>query len=253
MNNFTKIDPDLRVHPIWNEVRVLLASVHYGPIHLASHAESMFAFMAVASPLIAAGRIMVKREYQQPLDWSRSRLAWEAMQVENGFTHLFFFDTDMSVSLADIEALLLRQQPIVSGTYFMGAHKMRLGEGGEMVVAEAFPCVASRGHKYITRSEIVEATAKGSLIEVESVGCGCLLVTAEALRTIGAPAFKHNWTVQGHISDIEYEDGWFSRQARSAGIPIHMDPTVRPVHYKMARIGFHIEDQNGNRIVTPQT
>lgn len=253
MTNMTGIDPDGMVNPIWGEVRVLVAAVHYGDTEISLHSESMFTFMAQAAGLISIGRIVTRRERTQPLDWSRSRLAWEAMHPQNEYTHLFFYDTDIQVTLQDIEKLLMRRVDLVSGTYFMGAHKMRPDAAGNIVASEAFPCVASRDHKYITRDEITEYTGRGELIKVDSVGCGCLLVTSDALRRIGAPAFKHNWVTQGSLSDIEYEDGWFSRMARTSGLSLYMDPTVRPEHYKMCRVGFHIADMNGNRITTPKS
>ena len=233
---------------LWNETRVLAACVDTYGYWIKEHGVSFADFCFQAADLINAGRIELQRTGGSTiLDEERSALAWHAAQPENGFTHLFMYDADMTVSLEHIQALVKRKVDVVSGTYFMRAHRAFL-QDGTLSKAEQFPCVACRDGKYITRAEI-EASDK--LIEVHSVGCGCLLVTSEALRKIGNPAFKFDWHVAGNHRYRHGEDEWFSKRAKDAGYTVWMDPAVIPDHYATVRVGLEVSDFNGYAFFKP--
>jgi hypothetical protein len=230
----------------FSETRVLVACVDTFQFMPRWHAESLSQFMYTAHDLISAGRIDVKREYHCVIDEARSKIAWDAAQPENGYTHLYFVDGDMEFTLDHLIALLERKVDVVSGTYFMRGHKVMDGKP-----REEFPCVGTRDGKYITRKEIKEAAEKNQLIPVHGVGGGSLLVTSEALRAIGQPAFKFNWHIGGSYMQHSGEDQWFSVQARTAGYDVWMDPCVIPMHYGFVHVGFDICDGNGFSFHTP--
>lgn len=236
---------------LWENVRVLVAAAHYGTSDITYHVESYKNFIFAAADLIKTKHIELYRDYTQPLDLNRSKAAWVASQPENGFTHIYFYDTDMDVSLAHIEKLLSRKVDCVSGTAFMGAHKLK-EEDGKIVPGMAFPCVAAIDGKYVTREQIHEAAKKDELIEVGSVGCGSLLITTSLLRDIGSPAFVTQWKLQGNIHDIVYEDSYFSQLVTKAKRKMYLDPTVRPDHFKLMRVNFRIKDMNNYPFTTPE-
>ena len=239
--------------PVWeNDIKVFVCCVHYGAYDHVMHAESFASFVKDAAPLIDAGKIHIHRDRTQPLDYRRSWLAWTAAHPNNGFPHMFMYDTDMEVRLDHLTKLLSRNVACVSGTYFMGAHKLAVQPDGSQQPEQAFPCVASKDGAYIPRTAIRSAQREDRLIEIDSAGAGCLLVATEALRAIGQPAFKMNWQLGPSHAEIELEDGWFSRTARKAGLPLYMDPCVVPDHFKTVRIGMEIKDLNNYAFASPE-
>lgn len=235
---------------IWKGKRVYASCIHYGQSDHYLFTQSFATLLRDAGPAIESGQLVVYRDFLQPLDWRRAVGAHAAMEAENSFTHLFTFDSDMTVSLDHITRLLAHDAYIVSGTYFMRSYKRRYNEKGEFAPDEAFPCVAARDSSYITRSEIRKALDDDTLIPVTSVGCGSLLVSVEALRRIGHPVFKHNWEVNVASNMMEHEDGWFSRHATMAGIPMWMDPAVQPEHFAVLRVGIELKDAAASVIDT---
>lgn len=226
--------------------RILVACNDYHRIVESSHLDSIAEFMYAASDLILGGVIDVVREKGTCLDLERSKIAWRAANPVNKYTHLFFYDADMTVTIDNIVQLLSRNVPVVSGTYFMRGMKIRDGKP-----AEEFPCVASRDGVYITRDEIARAAESNELIEVHGIGAGSLLVTSEALRDIGSPAFKFDWHIGGNFAHYKGEDQWFADRAMEAGYKVWMDPKVIPYHFSKIRVGFQIEDLNGTAFHTP--
>jgi hypothetical protein len=231
----------------FDNVRILVACNDTMPYVPNAHFESWCSFMYEASSLIAAGKLDVKREHNTIIDLGRSRIAWETMQPENGYTHLYFVDGDMEISLSHIEALVRRNVDVVSGTYFMRG--LRATADGQS--HEPFPCVSTRDGKYIMRPEIEEAAKRDELIPVHGVGGGSLLVTSDALRKIGHPAFKFNWHIGGNHLFRQGEDEWFSIAAARAGYTVYLDPCVRPFHIGFIRVGFDVADGNGFTFHTP--
>jgi hypothetical protein len=233
------------MNPIWNNVRLMMACVQSEDFEHIGHFTSFSTFLIEAGEHIRAGRIFIQRGQTMPLDFARSQLAQAAANPANGFTHMFMYDADMSISLAHIEKLLSRDEAIVSGTYFMAGHQEQTD--GETM---PFPCVAQRDGRYITRPVIAEAAAADQLIEVHGTGAGCLLVTTDALRTIGNPAFEFKWNVTNGGAAREGEDYFFCRMARSSGLTVYLDPTVQPDHFKFIRVGLILRDMNGAAITT---
>lgn len=236
-------------NPIWKNTRVMIGVVQSEDHENTGHFVSWSTFLLEAGELIRAGKIYIQREQQMPLDFARSRLAQAAANDENGFTHLYMVDADMSLSLDHLEKLLSREVDIVSGTYFMAGWQPDKNTGELM----PFPCVGSFNGVNITRSHIIAAASNDDLIEVHGTGAGSLLITTEALRTIGNPAFQFQWTITNGGAVREGEDYYFCRMARASGYTVYMDPTVQPDHFKVMRVGTFLRDMNGKAICTFET
>lgn len=226
---------------IWTDVKMAVACVQFAPFEYSKHVESLVDFLIDASEQVHDKKIVMYRDPNMPLDMRRSAIAQIVKDSPEGFTHLFMYDTDMEVKLSHIERLLSWNLPAVSGTYFMGG----MGNGAE------FPCVASRNGHYITRNEIAEAARLNALVEVTGSGCGCLLVTTDALRKVGDPAFKDDWKVSGNVTHMKGEDVYFAEQLALAGIKMYMDPKVIPLHFKELCVGFDIYDSHNHKFYTP--
>lgn len=236
---------------VWEGKKVYAACIQHGPFDISAHASSFANFLHEASPLIDDGRLLVLKEFLQPIDYMRSWHAQTALYKYPDVTHVFYFDSDMEVSIDHLTALLKRGVDCISGTYFMGGVRTKEGESEERMLFRNFPCVASRAGEYITRQEIVDAGQKDALIQVDSCGAGCLLVTTEMLYKIGQPAFRMDWYIAPSFAQITYEDTFFAHRVINAGGTVWMDPLVMPAHFKMMRIGFAIEDMAGVLAVIP--
>lgn len=228
---------------LWTNVRLLVCAVQNQDFDSMPHVISWSSFLIQAGRLVEDGKIFMQRSQAMPLDFARSQLAQAAANPENNFTHMYMYDADMDISLPMIEKLLSRNVDVVSGTYFMaGWQEDSHGDWW------AYPCVAQREKRYITRDEIRAASAKDELIEVHGTGAGSLLVTTKALRDIGNPAFEFGWNITNAGAAREGEDYFFCRMARASGHKIFIDPTVLVDHYKYLRVGMTLRDMNGRAI-----
>jgi hypothetical protein len=199
--------------------------------------------MLDASELIRAGRLEVFRSHCNMFDHERTLMSQGA--IKSGFTHVFFHDADMSFELSHIRKLLEAGKDIITGTYFF-----RGIVTGRSPQPMPFACVVQRDGKYITRAEIRKAREKKELIEVDAVGCGCLLVTTDALKRIDNPQFKLEWEVRNDVSMRRGEDQWFSERAKRCGLKMFLHPDVLPDHYAVCLSGETLRDENGVEIPT---
>lgn len=231
---------------LWDARRVLVCANDFHGVTITQAADSFAEFMREASDLIDAGRIDVVKERSYMTDMARSSLAWRATRPEHRYTHMFMWDTDMTMSLDDLTRLLARNVDVISGTYFMRGVKTREGRD-----PHPFPCVATRDGEYITRAEIASASEAGMLVPVHNVGGGSLLVSIAALEAVGQPAFTFNWQIFGSSRFYEGEDTTFCHRLHRNKIPIFMDPDVRPDHFAVVRSGYNLCDLNGHDLYTP--
>jgi len=238
---------DAEATALWNESRVLVACNDFHGSVITQASDSFATFMFEAADLIAAGRIVIQKESNYMTDMARSKFALQAVHAPSGFTHLFMWDADMTVSLSDLTRLLARRVDVVSGTYFMRGVKT-----GKQHDPAHFPCVATLEGQYITREEIAAAAERDEMIVCDGLGGGCLLVTTECLRAIGSPAFTFEWELYAEASYRVGEDTTFCRRAIRCGFPCYMDPTVRPDHFAVVRSGYSLRDLNNHEIYTPQ-
>lgn len=226
----------------FDNVRVLVACAHTSRNVTTAHLASFADFCSEGADLIRTGRLAILTQYDPQIDLCRSRFALAASDPSNEFTHLFQFDADMSVSIADLDALLGRGVDVVSGTYF----KRGLEPDGR-----EFVCVASRDGKQIARPEIRDYATRNELIPVHGTGGGCLLTSVKALRAVGQPAFKFDFHVGGDWFYRHGEDSYFCDRVRNAGIDVWMDPCVIPFHIGEIRVGMDVMDGNGKPFYTP--
>ena len=145
-----------------------------------------------------------------------SHIAWQRNQVcrEMEGDWVFFIDTDQVCAPDTLTRLLDVNRPVVSG-----------------LIAERhspFRPVAFRGAKRLLWQEI---PAEG-VIEIDTVGTGCLLIRREVLQRIPDP-----WFTVGQVDpERAGEDTWFSKTLRQVGVPMALHCGVRVGHQTVATI-----------------
>ena len=132
--------------------------------------------------------------------------------VDQGFTHLWLVDNDMSFPPDTLARLLAHQKDLVGAAYNYRAHPLRtvvkmLDAQGQVVIPESIP---------------------ESLFVCHAIGSGCKLVTTDALKKIPRPWFGLEWNKEGQIS--KSDDVWFCEAAKSVGIETWCDPTIQAKH-----------------------
>ncbi len=144
---------------------------------------------------------------------ARARNALCQAAIDGGFSHLMFFDDDHSMPPHTLQQLLATGLDIVSGLYLTRQYP--------------FTPVA---YGYWEGEDAMPLRLKGleGLVEVSAVGAGCLLISTEALKRIGAP-----WFTLGSPShpDLIREDFNFCRKATDAGEKIYVDLDLLIGHY----------------------
>lgn len=145
-----------------------------------------------------------------------SHIAWQRNQVMRQMegAWVFFLDTDQVCAPDTLTRLLACDRPVVSA-----------------LIAERhspFKPVAFRHGKRMTWQEI---PSRG-LIDVETIGTGCLLIRRGVVGKIADP-----WFEVGQVSsECAGEDTWFSKKLREAHIPMTIDCGVRVGHITTATI-----------------
>jgi hypothetical protein len=150
-----------------------------------------------------------------PIDRARCDLVEQAKKLNA--SHIFFLDSDIMIPWDGLIRLWNHKLPIVAGIYGskheapgVWIEQAKSGEGRYAAVAashlEKFPL--------FTDPNIV-------------VGAGCMLVDMQVFNRLKDPYFL--WT-QGREPGGVSEDFYFCEKCREAGIPIHVDTTVRVIH-----------------------
>lgn len=134
--------------------------------------------------------------------------------LKEGFTHVFWLDTDMELPRETIVLLAMHDQPIVACNY-----KTRHGTD---------TYTACRGGSRI-------ATTKDStgLEAVDYVGMGAMLMRTEVVKDLGRPWFRHGLNDVG--GDVG-EDVMFCRGLRAAGYAVYIDHDLSK---EVGHIGQH--------------
>lgn len=101
-----------------------------------------------------------------PFDHARNAAAMKALEV--GASHLFFMDSDVIIPPDGVMRLLARNEPIISGLY-----NRRSPPAGIPVM--------------IRNGQWVTDYKPGSIVEVDLVGSGCLLIRRDVLETMKEP------------------------------------------------------------------
>ncbi len=150
-----------------------------------------------------------------PIDRARCDLVDQARKLNA--SHIFFLDSDVLVPPDGLIKLWNRRLPVVCGVYGSkheapGVWIEQQKSGGARYAAvspahlEKFPL--------FSHPDIV-------------VGAGCCLVDMRVFTRLEQPYFE--WT-QGKKLDGVSEDFDFFEKCRKAGIPVHVDTTVRCGH-----------------------
>jgi hypothetical protein len=150
-----------------------------------------------------------------PIDRARCDLVAQAKKLNA--THIFFLDSDIMMPWDGLIKLWNHKLPIVAGIYGskheapgVWIEQAKSGEGRYAAVS-------------------AEHLGKCSLFTDPNivVGMGCCLIDMQVFNRLEEPYFE--WT-QGRVSGGVSEDFYFCEKARQAGIPIHVDATVRTIH-----------------------
>ncbi len=137
--------------------------------------------------------------------------------LKNGYTHLFFLDTDVIIPPNALTMLLNHGKPLIAGAY-LSRLQMPDGKTGVFPVA----CVPHDTPGRVRQLKI-EDVWQPRLLELAITGLGCVLIQRGVLEKI---SFRN-------ITDSTTggEDTAFYRDARTAGFPLFMDTSVKCDHY----------------------
>lgn len=178
--------------------------------------------------LIKPGRTAVVSWKGLPVDVARNRLARDALQ--RGARHLFFVDSDVLVPPEAILQLVRWKLPIIAGVYWT--------KRGYVGVWRKDPDVPGMYNP-------VDKINPQSLVEVDAVAAGCMLIDTRVFKVVPEPWFK--WAIEdpavqapGHLS----EDIWFCNRAQEHGFRVFIDPTVKCEHEMLAGVDVGGKSQN---------
>ena len=161
----------------------------------------------------------------QGSDLIRMRTEAAYLAVAAGATHLMWIDDDMLFPPEGALLLLKHNLPLVACNYIMRSLDN------------------PRPIAQMLDRTVVTSLDKTGLGQVDLVGFGFMLVKAEVFKRIKFPWFGHRWFHKegAPITDFEpgklpnlldwrseFEDAWFCRRCRDAGIPIMIDHTLSP-------------------------
>lgn len=157
-----------------------------------------------------------------PFDMARNTGCMRAL--EGGFDYVFMLDSDVIPPPDAVHRLIKHNLPIVSGMYCRRSHPHMIP-------------VMLKGTEWIINYP------KNSLIEVDMVGAGCLLVRRDVLESLppirqGAHWFDWRVHLKGIVPDSVSEDFAFNLHAkRTLGIPTMVDTSCICRHVGLAEAG----------------
>lgn len=162
--------------------------------------------------------------------------------LKHGFEWLFFLDDDVCAPPDTVPRLLAHNRDVISGVYYRRAP---VGPNKSM------PPVML---KYKNKDEaewVTQWDPPGSLIEVDLVGAGCLLVNRRIFERLPRPWFTWElepditkWIRQGMGTEqdqpIHSEDFSFCRRVRrELNLPIAVDTSIQCEHIGLGSSGAH--------------
>lgn len=131
--------------------------------------------------------------------------------VQNNFDYVFCVDSDIVLPRNALVKLLSHKKDIVSGIY------------RQRVLDQTLPEIYINGQR---ASE--EDLAKDQLLEVDSCGFGCTLITTELIKKIGYPQFVYHSSID--FKDTVSEDTDFCIKARERQSKVYVDTSIRCGH-----------------------
>ena len=155
-----------------------------------------------------------------PVDVSRNILVKRALDA--GFDWIGFLDCDVECSPDAFIRLLSHRKPFMAGLY--RAKKEDTQEGKVLWAAWMFDKVHNG---YVA----IDHWDGDGILEVDIIASGLMLIHRSVFEKIGFPWFK--WTKDTEVCGFGHgmsEDFNFCEKAKSAGIQIVVDSTVRASH-----------------------
>lgn len=173
--------------------------------------------------LVIPGQVMVVAG--MPYDMARNTIAMRCL--EGGFSHCFMLDSDVIPPADAVLRLLKHDKPLISGMYCRRSPPISLP-------------VMMRNGQWVTEFK------RGSVIEVDVVGAGCLLIRRDVLERMPAQRPGHQWfdwrvDLQGLMprEECQSEDYTFCRHAKKTlGIPTLVDTSIECKHVGLAQSTF---------------
>lgn len=150
------------------------------------------------------------REESGPVDYKRNLLVKRALAW--GANYIQWIDNDHTFPPDATFRLAVHDLPIVGCNY-----AQRLGP--------PIPTAINGKNERITTGTGIE--------EVASVGFGFCLMKAEIFAVVPKPWFSTDMTLDGEV--LQSDDVHFGNQARSVGVPVHVDHTI-PIGHIAERI-----------------
>jgi GT2 family glycosyltransferase len=158
------------------------------------------------------------------IDVAREKLANMALSMNAKY--IFWLDTDILCPPDTIQRLMKHKKPFVSGLYARRYHPCF----NEMM-RKAKDDKGNDGYMSIPEG----AYEKGSLVECDAVGFGCVLMETSMLKEIEQPWFKWTEGPHGAIRG-QSEDFYMCSKARRAGFKIFCDTSIVARHMGPVRI-----------------
>lgn len=171
--------------------------------------EWAFSFRKIDCPV----SIAFERVSNLPVHHARNQLVKRMIRNESEW--IFMLDDDVCPPHSVINDLLFHKREIVSGLYWK-----RYGT----IVPTAYQDGGQSIHP-------ISSIPKNTLLEIDFVGAGCLLIHRNVFADIPAPWFE--WKMDREdlpLHERVGEDFDFCRKARKAGYKIHLDTAVQCRH-----------------------
>lgn len=161
------------------------------------------------------------------MPYDHARNTANQRMLEGGFTHVFHLDSDVIPPPDAIMRLINHDLPLVSGMYCRRSPP------------HALPVMIRKG-------QWVTDFVPGSMVEVELVGAGCLLLRRDFVEKFPAQRAGHRWfdwkvNYRGLLPDGEClsEDFSMCKVAREKmGVKIMVDTSIACKHVGLAEAGL---------------
>ncbi|MBI1972602.1 hypothetical protein HYS50_01200 [Candidatus Woesearchaeota archaeon] len=171
--------------------------------------------------LEAKGILVFKAPYyaetaRERIVMSRNMLRQYAL--DNNYDYFLSLEQDVIPPKEIIERLLKRNQPVVSGIYFM---EYSMQKDGQEIGKKIMPLLYRRqdNETYIQLNE--RDVSFNTLLLVDAAGLGCMLIRRDVLEKI---PFRYE------PDKMVFDDMFFSQDLKKADIPLFADTQIKCKH-----------------------
>jgi len=208
-------------------IDIVVGMVHQGHTSM----EWAVAFAQLYTHLSQTHKFYLTYNRGSPIDIARNTIVKDALKLKAEW--LFFLDSDVIVPANIIDILVSRNLPVVSALYTRRHKNIYPGMWKLTHVKECPQCknpVKVHG-KYMP----VLNYPRGSLLEVDVIGMGCVLINHKVLEACHKPPKNpmFRWTM-GWLSAEEggvSEDFYGCERIKNAGFHIIVDTSIICPHY----------------------